>query len=63
MGQFSSENLVSSLLLGPVAVVGVWLGMKLHRIINPKTFYNLYYLFLFITGCKILYDGIVALLK
>lgn len=61
LGQFSSENLSASLLLGPVALLGVWLGMRLHRIVSEKQFYNLCYLFLFITGGKILYDGIAGL--
>jgi hypothetical protein len=61
LGQFSSENLLTSLFLGPIAITGVVLGMKLHRIIDARRFYDLCYFFLFITGSKILYDGIMTL--
>jgi len=61
LGQFSSNNLFTSLLLLPIAYAGVWSGVRLHKIINEKSFYRYCYLFLFVTGCKIMYDGIVSL--
>ena len=61
LGQFSSDNLLTSLILSPVAPIGVWLGVKLHHRVNEKIFYTLCYIFLFITGVKLLVDGIRGL--
>jgi len=61
LGQFSGGNLFTSLLLAPVAYLGVRAGVRLHKVIDEKRFYRFCYLFLFITGCKILYDGLIRL--
>ncbi|MBN1482235.1 sulfite exporter TauE/SafE family protein [candidate division KSB1 bacterium] len=58
LGQFSTGNLLISLFLAPLTPLGVLLGVKLHHRVNEKLFYNLCYLFLFITGIKLLIDGI-----
>ena len=61
LGQFSSDNLLISLVLAPAAPIGVWLGVKLHHRVNENIFYTLCYIFLFITGIKLLVDGISGL--
>ena len=60
LGQLNGENFTTSLILAPLAPLGVWLGLKLHKIVNERWFYPLCYLFLFITGIKLLWDGITA---
>lgn len=61
LGQLNGDNLLTSLVLSPLALLGVWLGLKLHDRVNEKLFYNLAYFFLFLTGIKLLYDGFIAL--
>jgi uncharacterized membrane protein YfcA len=61
LGQLNSDNLLVSLILAPLAPLGIWIGIKLHDRVNEKLFYNLAYFFLFITGIKLLYDGITTL--
>jgi len=61
LGQLNTGNLSTSLLLSPVAPLGVWLGIKLHRKVNEKLFYNLCYIFLFFTGIKLLLDGFTGM--
>lgn len=61
LGQFSTGNLLTSLILAPLAPIGVWLGVKLHSRVNEKLFYTLCYIFLFVTGLKLLYDGFAGL--
>ena len=61
LGQLNFNNLAISLLLSPLAPVGVWLGVRLHNKVNQKLFYRICYLFLFITGVKLLYDGVTQL--
>ncbi len=58
LGQLNTNNLLTSLILSPLAPVGVYLGIKLHHKVNEKLFYRLCYIFLFITGLKLLYDGL-----
>lgn len=61
LGQLSSDNLLTSLVLAPLVPLGVWLGIKLHDRVNETLFYNLAYFFLFITGVKLLYEGLKSL--
>jgi uncharacterized membrane protein YfcA len=62
LGQFNGENLLTSLLLSPLAPLGMWLGIWLHRRIDEKLFYQSVYLMLAIVGIKLLYDGLGALI-
>ncbi len=61
LGQLNGDNLLISLTLAPLAPLGVWIGIKLHNRVNENLFYNLAYFFLFVTGIKLLYDGIATL--
>lgn len=61
LGQLSGGNLLTSLILAPLVLVGFWLGIKLHDWVNEKLFYNLAYFFLLVTGVKLLYDGLINL--
>jgi uncharacterized membrane protein YfcA len=58
LGQFSGENILTSLLLSPLAPLGMWLGIWLHRRIDEKFFYQSVYLMLAVVGLKLLYDGL-----
>lgn len=60
LGQLNGENMMISLMLTPLAPLGVWVGLKLHKVVNENWFYPLCYLFLFITGTKLLWDGVSA---
>ncbi len=62
LGLFDARNLSTSLILAPLAPIGIMLGVWLVKRVNPKVFYALCYSFLFITGCKLLYDGVSRLL-
>ncbi|GFE48421.1 UPF0721 transmembrane protein [Roseobacter cerasinus] len=62
MGQFSTESLQVSLLLAPMLVVGIGLGLILHRVIAQTIFTRLVYGFLFLAGVKLLYDSGGAIL-
>lgn len=60
LGQLSAENLLTSLVLAPLAPVGVYTGVWLHRRVSDRFFFRLMYALLFVVGCKLLYDGIAA---
>ena len=60
IGQFSRENLYTSLVLLPLAPLGMWLGIWMHRIVPENVFYRVCYLLLFLAGLKLLFDGVSA---
>ena len=61
LGQFNTENLTTSAVLLPFALVGSFVGIWLHKRISDVLFYRLCYGFLFLVGCKLLWDGGSAL--
>jgi uncharacterized protein len=62
LGQFTSANLLTSLVLLPLAPIGVKMGFWLLQRSNEQLIYQLCYIFLFITGSKLLWDGVRGLL-
>jgi uncharacterized membrane protein YfcA len=61
LGQFTTQNLGTSLVLAPVAPIGIWLGVRLHHVIDEKMFYRLCYAFLVVVGIKLIYDGLAGM--
>ena len=61
LGQINLSNMSTSLVLAPLAPLGVWLGLRLHRVVNEAWFYPVCYVLLLITGLKLLYDGLTTL--
>jgi hypothetical protein len=57
LGLFTPANLQASLVLAPVAVVGMGLGIRLLPLIDAKIFYRIVYVVVFSTGLKLLADG------
>jgi len=60
LGQLSAENLLTSLVLSPLAPIGVYTGVWLHRRVSESFFFRLMYLLLFVVGCRLLYDGLTS---
>jgi uncharacterized membrane protein YfcA len=58
LGLLDMRNFATSLVLLPLAPVGVWLGVRLARRIAPTLFYRLIRWGMFLTGCKLLWDGL-----
>jgi hypothetical protein len=58
LGLLDARILATSLLLLPVAPLGVWLGVWLVRRIDPTWFYRLAYVGMGVAGFKLLYDGV-----
>lgn len=58
LGLFDFSNLTRSLLLAPLAPVGIWLGLQVHRWLNDRMFYHLVHALLFLTGVKLVIDGL-----
>jgi uncharacterized membrane protein YfcA len=62
LGLFSAENLGTSLILLPLAPLGVWAGVKLHTLVSQQLFYRIAYMLLMATGLKLCWDGVSGLL-
>jgi uncharacterized membrane protein YfcA len=61
LGQFTSDNLLYSLVLVPLAPMGVALGHYLVRRSTPSLYYSVISAALVLVGAKLLWDGISAL--
>ncbi len=57
LGLLDMPNFATSLVLMPIAPLGVWIGLKVTRKINPTLFYRLVYIGMFLTGCKLLWNA------
>ncbi|WP_371168206.1 sulfite exporter TauE/SafE family protein [Aliiroseovarius sp. 2305UL8-7] len=58
LGIFSWQTAKADLYLIPFAVVGVWIGVVLHRSISERMFFAFTYLFLLITGTKLIWEAL-----
>lgn len=58
LGQLSPGNLATSLVLSPLAPLGIALGVYLHRRLNTEVFYQVCYLLIFSSGAKLVLEGV-----
>jgi hypothetical protein len=58
LGLIDLNNMVTALLLMPLAPLGVWLGVRWTRHIRPTLFYRIAYAGMLLTGLKLLWDGL-----
>ena len=61
MGQFTVDTLQTSATLIPFLIAGVFLGFRLHGLVNQRVFANIAYVFLAFAGVKLLWDGLSGL--
>jgi uncharacterized membrane protein YfcA len=61
LGQFSTRNLATSLLLLPLAVVTNFLGVWLVRITPTDRFYRIAYVLMFLISISLLWQGVRTL--
>ncbi|VWX57393.1 putative membrane transporter protein [Burkholderiales bacterium 8X] len=60
LGLLDLRNMATSLVLLPIAPLGVWLGVRVARRISPLWFYRMVYLGMLLTGVKLVWDGFFA---
>lgn len=63
LGQFDTQNLTTSLALFPLALVSMWLGIWLVRVISAQLFYRIAYATILLVGVKLVWDGIASLVS
>ena len=59
VGLLAPSNLMISLYLLPLAFISVLIGYFLQKKIPEKLFFNIVYVLLFLSGCKLIFDGII----
>ena len=60
LGLLDMRNMATSLVLLPLAPIGVWVGVRMARRISQVLFYRFLYLGMLLTGLKLVWDGFVA---
>lgn len=58
LGLFTWETALADLILAPVAVLGAWIGVLLHRRVPEAVFFGITYVLLAITGSKLIWDAL-----
>ena len=58
LGQLSTDNLVASLVLAPLAPIGIATGYWLHKRVSDRFFFRFAYALLFLVSLKLINDGI-----
>ena len=58
LGQLDTTNLTTSLILAPLAPLGIWIGRVAHDRIDESAFYHVVYGSLIVIGAKLIYDGL-----
>jgi uncharacterized membrane protein YfcA len=61
LGLFDARNLGTAGVLLPVAVFGILLGIWVRKRLSTGWFYRVAYTLMFVTGAKLLYDGVANL--
>jgi len=58
LGMITKDTALANIYLAPFAFIGVALGVYAHRMVPEKLFFSLTYLFLLITGAKLIWDAL-----
>ncbi|WP_133484803.1 sulfite exporter TauE/SafE family protein [Aliiroseovarius marinus] len=58
LGIFTWQTAKADLMLIPFAVLGVWIGVHLHHKMSERLFFGFTYLFLILTGTKLIWEGL-----
>ncbi|MGR3617636.1 MAG: sulfite exporter TauE/SafE family protein [Paracoccaceae bacterium] len=57
LGLFTLNTFTAGLLLAPFALVGTWVGVRLHHMVPEWLFFLVTYVLLTATGSKLIWDG------
>ena len=62
LGQFTRDNLATSVALFPLAIASTWAGVLLVRRVSGERFYTIIYVLLTMVGLKLIWNAARALL-
>lgn len=58
LGIFTAQTLLADLMLAPIALLGVWLGVRAHGLVPERLFFAFTYVTLALLGAKLIWDGL-----
>ncbi|NNC77431.1 MAG: sulfite exporter TauE/SafE family protein [Woeseiaceae bacterium] len=58
LGQLQGGNLMTSLVLAPLAPIGVMIGVFLHRRVSDRLFFGIVYVLLFAVGVRLIWESL-----
>lgn len=58
LGIFTMQSLLADVILAPVAILGAWIGVRLHFLISKAVFFGVTYVLLLTTGSKLIFDAL-----
>ena len=58
LGVFTAETLRTGAILAPCALLGAWVGVKLHYAVSERVFFAATYVLLTVTGLKLVFDAV-----
>lgn len=61
LGQLDATNLATSLVLAPLAPLGVAIGVYLHRRVSDRLFFGVVYVLLFLVGLRLMWEGLAGI--
>ena len=59
LGLFTIDTLVLDMILSPFAMLGVWIGVKVHYLISEELFFLFTYILLTITGVRLIWVALI----
>jgi uncharacterized protein len=62
LGLFTRTTLLTSLILTPCAVLGIWAGVQLNRRLNVTLFYKFSHVILLVIGTRLIYTSLKVIL-
>lgn len=63
LGTLDAANLTTALFLAPAAPVGIWLGLHFQKRLPEELFYRICYTLIFLTGCRLVWQGAEGLIR
>ncbi len=58
IGMFTVQTMTLGIILAPVAILGAWIGIRLHHTIPDRIFFLVTYVLLSLTGAKLIWSGL-----
>lgn len=58
LGILSTDTLSVAVMLAPFALLGTWMGVRLHHLVRERVFFAITYVLLTVTGAKLVFDAV-----
>jgi hypothetical protein len=59
LSMMNLETFKQSMILVPLAIIGIYIGYRILKIIDEKLFYNIIYILILFSSSKLLYDYLI----